>query len=159
MATMLEKKDVDAIVAWAPISDLVVVKGAGVYLAKQIDLWRKATGRQTGYPVHVCFLANPKFIEQHPAFPKDLNDAQKEVVDIWYHDKGRAIDLEAEVTKLPRNVVEYAYDQTVQVLSGLSEEQIDTLVLQLKLIKESGFLKSPIWENPEQVRKEFFWRG
>src|SRR5207253_321522 len=45
MATMLAKKDVDAIIAWQPISDAVVLRGDGVYLAKQIDLWRKATGR------------------------------------------------------------------------------------------------------------------
>src|SRR5213078_4074565 len=45
MVTLLAKKDVDAIIAWQPISDSVVLNGTGVYLAKQIDLWRKATGR------------------------------------------------------------------------------------------------------------------
>ena len=50
MVTMLGKKDVDAIIAWQPITDLVVFRGEGVYLAKQIDLWRKATGRQSGFP-------------------------------------------------------------------------------------------------------------
>src|SRR6185295_5143033 len=48
MVTLLAKKDVDAIVAWQPITDQVVFRGEGVYLAKQIDLWRKATGRATG---------------------------------------------------------------------------------------------------------------
>ena len=41
LATMLAKKDVDAIIAWQPISDQVVLRGDGVYLVKQIDLWRK----------------------------------------------------------------------------------------------------------------------
>jgi len=159
MATMMAKKDVDAIVAWQPISDQVVLRGDGVYLAKQIDLWRKATGRQTGYPVHVCYAVNPAFIEKNPSFPRDLNDAQKDAVDIWYNRKDRAIEIVAEITKLPREVVEYAYGQTVQMLHGLSDEQIDTLVAQLKLIKESGFLKSDVWDSPERVRKEFFWRG
>jgi hypothetical protein len=45
------------------------------------------------------------------------------------------------------------------MLSGLSDEQIDTLVLQLRLIKESGFLKSDAWDDAERVKKEFFWRG
>jgi len=159
MATLMAKKEVDAIVAWQPISDQVVLRGDGVYLAKQIDLWRKATGRLTGYPVHVCYVVNPAFIEKHPAFPKDLNDAQKEAVDIWYNKKARALEIVAEITKIPANVVEYAYGQTVQMLHGLSDEQIDTLLVQLKLIKESGFVKSEIWDDPERVKKEYFWRG
>jgi hypothetical protein len=32
-------------------------------------------------------------------------------------------------------------------------------VAQLKLIKESGFLKSDIWDSPERIRREFFWRA
>jgi ABC-type nitrate/sulfonate/bicarbonate transport system substrate-binding protein len=159
MATLMAKKDVDAIIAWQPISDQVVLRGDGVYLAKQIDLWRKATGRQAGYPVHVCYVVNPAFIDKHPAFPKDLNDAQKEAVDIWYNRKARALEIVAEVTKIPANVVEYAHGQTVQMLHGLADEQVDTLVAQLKLIKESGFLKSDLWDDPERIKKEFFWRG
>jgi len=159
MATLMAKKDVDAIIAWQPISDQVVLRGDGVYLTKQIDLWRKATGRQAGYPVHVCYVVNPAFIEKHPSFPKDLNDAQKEAVDVWYNRKARAIEIVAEITKIPANVVEYAHGQTVQMLHGLSDEQIDTLIAQLKLIKESGFLKSDIWDNPERIKKEFFWRA
>ncbi|MBI3457127.1 MAG: ABC transporter substrate-binding protein [Candidatus Rokubacteria bacterium] len=159
MATLMAKKEVDAIVAWQPISDQVVLRGDGVYLAKQIDLWRKATGRQTGYPVHVCYAVNPSFIEKHPGFPRDLNDAQKEAVEVWYQNKPRAVEIVAEVTRLPKDVVEYAYGQTVQMLHGLSDEQIDTLVVQLKLIKESGFLKSDLWDSPERIKKELFWRG
>ncbi len=158
MASLMAKKDVDAIIAWQPISDQVVLRGDGVYLAKQIDLWRKATGRPTGYPVHVCYVVNPTFIEKHPSFARDLNDAQKDAVDIWYNRKGRAVEIVSDVTKIPVNVIEYAHGQTVQMLHGLSDEQIDTLVLQLKLTKESGFLKSDIWDNPERVKKEFFWR-
>jgi ABC-type nitrate/sulfonate/bicarbonate transport system substrate-binding protein len=159
MATLMATKAVDAIVAWQPISDQVVLRGDGVYLAKQIDLWRKATGRPTGYPVHVCYLVNPAFIEKHPTFPKDLNEAQQEAVDLWYKNKGRAVEIASEITRLPREVVDYAHGQTVQMLHGLSDEQIDTLVVQLKLIKESGFLKSDIWDSPERIKKEFFWRA
>jgi ABC-type nitrate/sulfonate/bicarbonate transport system substrate-binding protein len=159
MATLIAKKDVDAIIAWQPVSDLVVHRGDGVYLAKQIDLWRKATGRAAGYPVHVCYAVNPSFIEKNPAFPKDLNDAQREAVDVWYNNKTRAVEIVAEITKIPRDVVEYAYGQTVQMLSGLSDEQVDSLVVQLKLIKEFGFLKSDIWDNPDRIKKEFLWRG
>jgi ABC-type nitrate/sulfonate/bicarbonate transport system substrate-binding protein len=102
---------------------------------------------------------NPSFIEKHPSFPKDLNDAQREAVALWNGNKARAVEIAAEITKLPKEVVEYAHGQTVQMLHGLSDEQIDTLVVQLKLIKDSGFLKSEIWEDPERIKKEFFWRG
>jgi ABC-type nitrate/sulfonate/bicarbonate transport system substrate-binding protein len=159
MATMLAKKDVDAVIAWQPVSDLIIHRGDGVYLAKQIDLWRKATGRPTGYPVHVCYVVNPMFIEKNPAFPKDLNDAQREAVEIWNGNKSKAVDIAAEITKLPKPVVEYAHGQTVQMLHGLSDEQIDTLVVQLRLIKESGFLKSDVWDSPDRIKKEFFWRS
>ncbi|HEX2501337.1 MAG TPA: ABC transporter substrate-binding protein [Methylomirabilota bacterium] len=159
MATMLAKKDVDAVIAWQPVSDLIVHRGDGVYLVKQIDLWRKATGRPTGFPVHVCYVVNPSFIEKHPTFPKDLNDAQREAVELWNGNKAKAVEIAAEITKLPTPVVEYAHGQTVQMLHGLSDEQVDTLLVQLRLIKESGFLKSDIWDNPDRVRKEFFWRS
>jgi len=153
------QKDVDAIIAWQPISDQVVLRGDGVYLAKQIDLWRKATGRAQGFPVHVCYLVSNEFIQKQPAFPRDLNDAQKDAVDIWYGKPERAMDIVTEVTKLPRNVVEMAHKETVRMLSGLPEEQVETLILQLKLNKEFGFLKSDIWDNPDRIRREFFYRG
>ena len=159
MVNLLAKKEVDAMLSWTPTTDQVVFSGVGDYLTKQIDLWRKATGRQTGYPVHVCYLVNPTFIEKNPSFPKDLNDAQRDAVEIWYKNKGRAIEIVTEVTKLPRETVEYAYGQTVQMLHGLSEEQVDSLILQLKLTKESGFLKSDVWDSPERIKKEFFWRA
>src|SRR5205809_409724 len=84
MVTLLGKKDVDAIIAWQPITDSVVLRGEGVYLAKQIDPWRKATGRQTGFPVHVCYLVHADFLGKNPAIAADLNAAQKGAVDLWY---------------------------------------------------------------------------
>ncbi|MFQ5947032.1 MAG: ABC transporter substrate-binding protein [Anaerolineae bacterium] len=159
LGNLVAKKEVDAIVGWQPISDLVVLRGQGFYLAKQIDLWRKATGRTRDYPVHVCYLVQPDFIERHPSFPRALNDAQKEAVDIWYNRKERAIEIMHEITKIPKHVLEFAHGQTVRMLHGLSDEQVDTLVLQLKLTKESGFLKSDLWDDPGRIRKEFLWRG
>src|SRR2546421_3471801 len=84
MVTLLGKKEVDAIIAWQPITDAVVFRGEGVYLAKQIDLWRKATGRPTGFPVHVCYLVHGDFIAKNAGFPNDLHAAQKDAGDLWY---------------------------------------------------------------------------
>jgi ABC-type nitrate/sulfonate/bicarbonate transport system substrate-binding protein len=159
MVTMLGKKDVDAIIAWQPITDSVVFRGEGVYLAKQIDLWRKATGRPTGFPVHVCYLASTEFIQKNPSFPKDLNDAQKDAVDVWYNNPARAMEIVAEVTKLPKDVIAVAHKETVRMLSGLPDEQVETLIAQLKINKEFGFLKSDIWDNPDRIRREFFHRA
>ncbi len=157
LANLLARREVEAIIAWQPISDLAVQKGFGVYLTKQIDLWRVATGRQHDYPVHVCYLASPDFIRQHPAFPADLNAAQKDAVDIWYTNAPRAIEMVAEVTKMEKLVVEVAHRETVRMLHGLTPEQIDTLILQLRITKESGFLRSDLWDHPERIRREFFW--
>jgi sulfonate transport system substrate-binding protein len=159
MATLLAKKDVDAIVAWQPISDSVVLNGTGVYLAKQIDLWRKATGRASGFPVHVCYLVHGDFLKAHPAIAGDLNAAQKDAVDLWYGKPDRAKAIVGEVTKLPPTVIDVAYKETVRMLAGLPDEQVETLIAQLKINKEFGFLKSDLWDNPDRIRKEFFYRA
>jgi hypothetical protein len=65
----------------------------------------------------------------------------------------------AEVTKLPKDVIQVAHKETVRMLSGLPDEQVETLIAQLKLNKEFGFLKSDIWEQPDRVRREFFHRA
>jgi ABC-type nitrate/sulfonate/bicarbonate transport system substrate-binding protein len=158
MATLLAKKDVDAIIAWQPITDSVVHRGDGVYLAKQIDLWRKATGRSSGFPVHVCYLVHKEFLDKSPAIARDLNDAQKDAVEIWYGKPARAKEIVAEVTKLPKEIIDVAHRETVKMLSGLPDEQVDTLIAQLKINKEFGFLKSDLWDNPDRIRKEFFHR-
>ena len=159
MATLLAKKDVDAIIAWQPITDAVVHRGDGVYLAKQIDLWRKATGRPSGFPVHVCYLVHKEFLEKSPAIAHDINEAQKEAVDIWYNKSARAKEIVGEITKLPKDVIDVAHRETVRMLHGLPVEQVDTLIAQLKINKEFGFLKSDLWDNPDRIRKEFFHRG
>jgi ABC-type nitrate/sulfonate/bicarbonate transport system substrate-binding protein len=159
MVTLLAKKEVDAIIAWQPITDSVVLRGDGVYLTKQIDLWRKATGRATGFPVHVCYLVHADFLRQHPGIARDLNEAQKDAVDIWYNRPQRAMEIVAEVTRLPREVIQVAHKETVRMLHGLADEQVDTLVAQLRINKEFGFLKSAIWDDPARIRGEFFSRA
>ena len=159
MVTLLGKGDVDAIIAWQPITDSVVFRGEGVYLAKQIDLWRKATGRSSGFPVHVCYLVHNDFLAKSPGIARDLNEAQKDAVDVWYNKPDRAMEIVGEVTKLPPDVVKVAHKETVRMLHGLPDEQVDTLIAQLKINKEFGFLKSDIWDNPDRVRKEFFHRA
>src|SRR5438874_9498129 len=108
MVTLLGKGEVDAIIAWQPITDQVVLRGQGTYLAKQIDLWRKATGRASGFPVHVCYLVHSDFIAKNRAFPGDLNAAQKDAVELWYGKPARAQESMADVPKLPRDVIQVA---------------------------------------------------
>src|SRR5207247_6152062 len=104
MVTLLGKKDVDAIIAWQPITDSVVLRGEGVYLAKQLDLWRKATGRPTGFPVHVCYLVPADFLQKHPTIARDPNDAQKDAGEVWDNKPAPAMELVREGTKLPPDV-------------------------------------------------------
>jgi ABC-type nitrate/sulfonate/bicarbonate transport system substrate-binding protein len=159
MVTLLSRKEVDAIIAWQPISDAVVFRGEGVYLVKQIDLWRKATGQVTGFPIHVCYLVHADYLKANSAIAHDLNDAQKDAVDVWYNKPERAMEIVADVTKLPRDVIQVAYRETVRMLHGLPDEQVETLVTQLKINKEFGFLKSDLWDNPDRIRREFFLRA
>jgi ABC-type nitrate/sulfonate/bicarbonate transport system substrate-binding protein len=159
MVTLLGKKEVDAIIAWQPITDSVVFRGEGVYLAKQIDLWRKATGRPGGFPVHVCYLVHTEFLGKHPAIAGDLNAAQKDAVDVWYKKPARAMEIVQDVTRLPKDVIQVAHRETVRMLHGLPDEQVETLIAQLKINKEFGFLKSDVWDSPDRIRKEFFHRA
>jgi hypothetical protein len=64
-----------------------------------------------------------------------------------------------DVTKLPKDVIDVAHKETVRMLSGLPDEQVETLIAQLKINKEFGFLKSDIWEQPDRIRREFFYRA
>ena len=107
----------------------------------------------------MCYLVHADFLGKNPAIAADLNAAQKGAVDLWYGNPERAMAIVGEVTKLPKDVVQAAYKETVRMLSGLPDEQVDTLIAQLKINKEFGFLKSDLWDNPERVRKEFFYRG
>jgi hypothetical protein len=56
-------------------------------------------------------------------------------------------------------VIQVAHRETVKMLHGLPDEQVETLIAQLKINKEFGFLKSEVWDNPDRIRKEFFYRG
>jgi len=109
--------------------------------------------------VHVCYLVHGDFLQKNPSIAADLNAAQKDAVEIWYGKPERAKAIVGEVTKLPPNVIDVAYKETVKMLAGLPDEQVETLVAQLKINKEFGFLKSDLWDNPDRIRKEFFYRA
>src|SRR5436309_8135398 len=92
-------------------------------------------------------------------FPYTTLFRSRDAVEIWYGKPERAIEMVQDVTKLPKEVVQVAYKETVKMLSGLPDEQVDTLIVQLKINKEFGFLKSDIWEKPDRIRREFFYRA
>ena len=80
-------------------------------------------------------------------------------MEVWYNKPARAMEIVQEVTKLPADVVQVAHRETVRMLYGLPDEQVDTLIAQLKINKEFGFLKSDIWDTPDRIRREFFHRA
>jgi sulfonate transport system substrate-binding protein len=157
LANLLDTGAVEAIIGWQPITDQLVFSGRHRYLLKQVEMWRQVTDRHD-FPVHVGYLVHQRFLDKYPQFARDLNDAQREAVEIWYNNKPLAIKHVAAVTKLPEELVEFAYGQTVKMMSGLTDEQIDTMILQLKMLKEMGYLTSDLWDDPERVKREFFWQ-
>ncbi len=100
----------------------------------------------------------PEFLARHPGFAADLNDAQREAAETWERRKDHALAIMQEVTKLPRPVLEFAYAQSPPMLHGLTDEQVEALLLQFRLTRESGFLKSPVWLERERLLREFFYR-
>src|SRR2546425_810369 len=165
LLNQLASKNVDAIdmsfaLAAKAFEDGVPLKVTGVATAVLgAIVARKATGRPTGFPVHVCYLVHGEFLQKHPTIARDLNDAQKDAVEVWYNKPARAMEIVQEVTKLPADVVQVAHRETVRMLYGLPDEQVDTLIAQLKINKEFGFLKSDIWDTPDRIRREFFHRA
>ncbi len=121
-------------------------------------------GRRRGAPPGTrctcATLVNPSFIEKNPALPKDLNDAQREAVDIWYKNRPRAHrDRDRDHQAAPgRGGVRLRADGR-RCSTGCRTSRSTAWSLQLKLTKESGFLKSDIWDSPDRIKKEFLWRG
>src|SRR5438128_2327472 len=113
----------------------------------------------TGGPPRWRAAAPPGHGPTAGAIARDLNDAQKDAVEVWYNKPARAMEIVQEVTKLPADVVQVAHRETVRMLYGLPDEQVDTLIAQLKINKEFGFLKSDIWDTPDRIRREFFHRA
>lgn len=155
---LLERGDVDAALLWTTPNDQLLVTGRYRYLVKALDLWRKATGRQNLFPVYVVTIANPKFLEKYPAFASDMRRAQQQAADIFYKDKQKAIQLISQTLGVDRRVVEFAYENTSGILHGLSEEHIEVMLGQLRMAKESGYLKSDLWLDPSRVKRDFFWK-
>ena len=47
-------------------------------------------------PVHVCYVVSPSFIEKHPTVPKDLNESQREAVELWNGNKAKAVEMRGD---------------------------------------------------------------
>lgn len=159
LVTLISKGDVDAILTWPPIADQLLFTGKFRYLLRHVELWEKATGKKGILPVFVLFVVRPDFLRKYPGFADDLNDAYKEAVRIWEKDKRRAVKALVAGKQLKEEVLAFAYDHSVPMMSGLNDKLIETILYQFKLAKDSGFLTKGIWDDPAALRREIFWRG
>ncbi len=158
LANLLIKGDVDAINVWLPTSAQLVRTGKYKYLVTQQELWEKVSGKKD-LEVHVVYLTRPDIAQQYPELLKDINDAQKEAADIWATQPEVAAQAIMAVTQLPKDDVLFAMKETKQVMWGLTDANIDTILAQLKHNREYGtLLKSDIWLNPDQkLREDMFF--
>ena len=101
-------------------------------------------------------MANPDFIDSNPSIVSDFNDAQKEAYDIWYNNRDLAVKDIQEVTQLKQEEIEFAMDQTQGVMYGLTEQQKDSIIKYLKIMKDVGILTSDVWNNPETAKDNLF---
>lgn len=156
LAALLRKGDVEAILIWEPVTSALIRTGEYRILVHQQELWERATG-STILPVHVVYLTKPELAEQCPNLLADINDAQREAYEIWQNQPEVAQRAIVEITKLSPDEVAFAMSQTKQVLYGLTEAQIDTMLAQLRHNREHGtLLKSDIWYNPGQLKQQLF---
>lgn len=150
---LVMKKEVDAAVLWHPTSDALLATGKYRVLTDQDTLWKRSSGKAT-HPVMVLYATSPDFARTHRALLRDINEAQREAVELWTRRPevaGRAI---AQVTGLPNDVVQLAMKNTKTMLHGLAEEAIDTILEQLKIARQHGtILQSDVWLAPDKVTK------
>lgn len=158
LANLLVKGDVDAINVWLPTSAQLVRTGKYKFLVTQQELWEKVSGKKD-LEVHVVYLTRPDIAQQYPELLKDINDAQKEAADIWANQPEVAAQAIMAVTQLPKEDVLFAMKETKQVMWGLTDANIDTILAQLKHNREFGtLLKSDMWLNPDQkLRQDLFF--
>lgn len=151
LAMLIRKGDVDAIVAWHPVADALLSTGKFRFIMDQDTLWKRSSGRDTDV-VMVLYLTRPDFARKYPQLLKDINDAQREAVEMWRSE--RASQAIMAITGLPKDVVDYAMRNTKKMLYGLTEEHIDSMMEQLRLARQHGtILQSDIWTVPEKAKK------
>jgi ABC-type nitrate/sulfonate/bicarbonate transport system substrate-binding protein len=155
LANLIQKGDVEAAVLWEPITSQMVQSGAATVLATQQELWEQASGSQETQ-VHVVYMAQPELVSEHPQLLADLNDAQREVAELWAKKDPKLVNAFVEVTTLPSDVVEMALGATTP-LWGLRPETVDTFLAQMQFNREHGtILQSGVWKEPDRVQQELF---
>jgi len=156
LAALLQKGDVEGILVWEPVTSQLIRTGNYRVLVDQQELWQKASG-QPDTEVHVIYLTRPDLAEQCPQLLADINAAQHEAYDIWQNQKDVARKAIAEVTQLSPDDVDFAMSRTKQVMYGLTDAQIDTMLKELKHNRDNGtLLESNIWDDPASLKTELF---
>jgi ABC-type nitrate/sulfonate/bicarbonate transport system substrate-binding protein len=157
LGNLARSGNVDAVLVWEPSTAILTRSGDFRMLIHQQDLWERATGSKET-EVHVVYLTTPALAEQCADLLGDINAAQKEAHDIWYNRKDVAVRILADYNKLTPDDAEFAMGQTRQVLYGLTDANVETILAQLKHNREHGtLLKSDVWNNPAQVKQEMFF--
>jgi ABC-type nitrate/sulfonate/bicarbonate transport system substrate-binding protein len=155
LANLVQRGDVEAAILWEPITTQMVQSGAATVLATQQELWEQASGSQETQ-VHVAYMAQPQLVDEHPQLLADLNDAQRQVAELWAKKDPKLVNAFVEVTTLPSDVVEMALGATTP-LWGLRPETIDTFLAQMQFNREHGtILQSDVWKEPAKVKQELF---
>ncbi len=153
LATLIGKGEIDAAVVWHPVVDSLLATRKFRVLTDQDTLWRQSTKRP-GEPVMVLYLTSPGFARKHPEALRDINDAQREAVEIWHTRPDVAARAIVAVTRLPREVVDSAMRNTKKMLHGLTDDSVETILTQLRIARQHGtILQSDVWTAPDGARK------
>ncbi len=81
------------------------------------------------------------------------------MADLWQRRDPAAIDAIMQVTQMPKEVVELALNHSTP-LHGLTDEQVQTMLAQLKHNREHGtILKSDLWLDPAKAKDALFFRA
>lgn len=156
VANLLTTGDVEAVLIWEPTTTQLTQGGAGTILTTQQKLWEEASGSNETQ-VHVVYLTTPQIAKEQPDLLADINDAQKQVAELWKKKDPKLVKAFVDVTTLPESVVQEALERTTP-LFGLRDETIRTIVQQLQFNKEYGtILQSDVWsKDAAKVTSELF---
>lgn len=154
-ANLLQTGQVEALLIWEPTLAQLELTGRFRILVTQQQLWEQASGSRLTQ-VHVVYLTTPEIAQQYPQLLRDINDAQREAAEMWNRRDEAAITSIMEITQLPRDVVVRAMSRTT-ILYGLTDDQMNLIIEQLKFNREHGtILKSDVWNDANRVKNDFF---
>lgn len=142
IANLLTTGEADAGIIWTPLAEVLTSAGDYRVIATQQEMWRQAFPDE-GDMIHIVYIAQPGYVQDHPSLPDDLQEATGRIVDLWQQDPARVQEILVDINELPTPVVEHAFETSARPLSGLTDDDVAQVKRQWRLLAEADYFEQP----------------